>query len=414
MTQNEAASKKNIDVLVWGATGFTGRLVAEYLSTEYGTQAKAGQTGLRWALGGRNKDKLKHLAEKLGAQTVPIITAEAKDEAGLAAIVRRTKVVLTTVGPYQKYGSALVAACAGAGTDYVDLSGEPAWMRQMIDAHHDQARQTGARIVHSCGFDSIPFDLGVYAVQKLFRERYGTPASEVKGRVLAMRGGASGGTIASALATLEAAGRDPEVRKILANPYGLAPDPEAKRPRQPDSRKPHFDPDTDKWVAPFVMADINLRNIHRSNMLMNYAYGQDFQYSEMVTTKTAAAAFATAAGLGGVFGLLRFPPSRALLRKMVLPKPGDGPNRHERESGFYKILFLAKGMQGRTARVIVKGDRDPGYGSTSKMIAEAAICLALDVDKADQPGGVLTPAPAMAEELIARLTAHAGLHFEAT
>ncbi len=217
----------------------------------------------------------------------------------------------------------------------------------------------------------------------------------------------------SALATLEAAGRDPGVRKILANPYGLAPDPDAQRPRQPDSRKPHFDQDTGKWVAPFVMADINLRNIHRSNMLMDYAYGQDFRYSEMVTAKTAASAFATAAGLGGFFGLLSFPPSRALLQKMVLPKPGDGPNRQQRESGFYKLLFLAKDEQGRLARAIVKGDRDPGYGSTSKMIAEAAICLALDVDKSEPRGGVLTPAPAMAEKLIARLTAHAGLSFEA-
>ncbi len=399
-------NEREFDVIVWGATGFTGRLVAEYLNERH----PAGGN-VRWAMGGRNAGKLGEVAEAIGAGGAPIVTGDADDPKSLGEMARRAKAIITTVGPYQKYGEPLVAACAAAGTDYVDLSGEPPFMRRMIDQYSDEARASGARIVHSCGFDSIPFDLGVYYVQKLAREKFGAPAPEVKGRVLAMRGGASGGTIASALATIENIG-DPFVRRTMRDIFSLAPDDGASRPRQPDMNTPHYDRDARKWVAPFVMAAINARNVHRSNMLMNYAYGEDFRYSEMMAAPNGPAAFAIAGGMGAGAGALIFPPTRALLKNTVLPKPGDGPSKRQRETGFYKILFVAKTRDGETVKAIVEGDRDPGYGSTSKMIAESALCLAFDVSREETPGGVWTAAAAMGDKLIARLEENAGLSFE--
>jgi len=399
-------NNREFDVIVWGATGFTGRLAAEYLNARH----PAGGN-VRWAMAGRNAGKLGEVAEAIGAGAIPLVTADADDLKSLGEMARRTKAIITTVGPYQKYGAPLVEACVAAGTDYVDLSGEPPFMRRMIDQYSEQARETGARIVHSCGFDSIPFDLGVLYVQELAKEQWGAPAREVNGRVMAVKGGASGGTIASALATIENIG-DPFVRRTMRDIYSLAPDDDAKRPRQPDMNTPHYDRDAKKWVAPFVMAAINARNVHRSNMLMDYAYGEDFRYSEMMAAPNAPAAFAITGGMGAGAGALLFPPSRALLKNTVLPKPGDGPSERQRETGFYKILFVAKNDDGETVNAIVKGDRDPGYGSTSKMIAEAALCLALDVSREETPGGVWTAAAAMGEKLIARLEEHAGLTFE--
>lgn len=399
-------SNREFDVIVWGATGFTGRLAAEYLNARHPADGN-----VRWAMAGRNAGKLGEVAEAIGAGAIPLVTADADDAKSLGEMARRTKAIITTVGPYQKYGAPLVEACAAAGTDYADLSGEPPFMRRMIDQYSEQAKETGARIVHSCGFDSIPFDLGVFYVQQLAREQFGAPARNVRCRVLAMRGGASGGTVASALATIENIG-DPFVRRTMRDIYSLAPDDDAKRPRQPDMNRPHYDRDAGKWVAPFVMAAINARNIHRSNMLMDYAYGEDFRYSEMMAAPNAPAAFAIAGGMGAGAGALLFPPSRALLKNTVLPKPGDGPSARQREAGFYKILFVAKNDNGDTVKAIVKGDRDPGYGSTSKMIAESALCLAFDVSREETPGGVWTAAAAMGEKLIARLEENAGLSFE--
>lgn len=398
--------QREFDVIVWGASGFTGRLVAEYLAENYGVGGN-----VKWAMAGRNAGKLGEVAEAVGAGGVPLITGDADDPKSLGEMARRTKAIITTVGPYQKYGEPLVAACAAAGTDYVDLSGEPPFMRAMIDQYSDEAQESGARIVHSCGFDSIPFDLGVYYVQKLAKEEFGAPAREVKGRVLAMRGGASGGTIASALATIENIS-DPQVRRVMSDIYSLAPDNDAKRPRQPDGNRPRYDRDTKKWVAPFVMAAINARNVHRSNMLMDYAYGEDFRYSEMMAAPNAPAAFAIAGGTGGFAGALLFPPTRTLLKNTVLPKPGDGPAKRQRESGFYKVLFIAKNEKGEIVKAMVKGDRDPGYGSTSKLIAESALCLTFDVSRDETSGGVWTPAAAMGDKLIERLQKNAGLTFE--
>ena len=399
--------QREFDIIVWGASGFTGRLVAEYLNSAYGVGGE-----VNWAMAGRNAGKLGEIAAGIGADTVPLVVADAGEPKSLGEMARRTKVIITTVGPYQEYGEPLVEACAYAGTDYVDLSGEPPFMRKMIDTYSEQAAASGARIVHSCGFDSIPFDLGVYYVQELAREKFGKPASEVKGRVLAAKGGASGGTVASMLATLERMG-DPFVRKVMRNIYSLAPDENAKRPRQPNMNKPHYDRDAKKWVAPFIMAAINARNVHRSNMMMDYAYGQDFKYSEMMAAPNGPAAYMMAGGLGGFAGALSFAPTRAALKALVLPKPGEGPSKKEREEGFYKVLFIAKNKGGGDVRAVVRGDRDPGYGSTSKLIAEAALCLAFDVSRETTPGGVWSPAAAMGGAVIERLHNKAGLTFEA-
>ena len=399
--------QRKYDIIVYGASGFTGRLAAQYLNESYGVDGN-----VRWAMAGRNAGKLGEVAAKIGADAAPLVIADAADPRSLGEMARSARAIITTVGPYQKYGEPLVAACAAAGTDYVDLSGEPPFMRRMIDQYSDQAHATGARIVHSCGFDSIPFDLGVLYVQGLAKEKFGRSAADVKCRVLAMKGGASGGTIASALATMENIG-DPFVRRTMSDIYSLAPDDNANRPRQPSGNSPHYDRDAKKWVAPFVMAAINTRNVHRSNMLMDYAYGEDFKYCEMMTAPNAPAAFAIASGMGAGAGALLFPPTRALLKKTVLPKPGEGPNERQRENGFYKILFIAKDNDGESVRAIVTGDCDPGYGSTSKMIAEAALCLAFDVSRKETPGGVWSPAAAMGEKLIERLEDNAGMTFEA-
>lgn len=384
---------KPFDLVVHGATGFTGRLVVEYLLRRY----PAG-SGLRWAMGGRNADKLAAVRDELGAPAdTPLVVTDTGNPASLQALMEQTRLVLTTVGPYQLYGNELVAACASAGVDYVDLCGEPAWMRQMIDAHEAAARASGARIVFSCGFDSIPFDLGVFMLQREMQARFGQPAQRVRGRVRKMKGTFSGGTAASLKATMAAAAAQPGVLELLRNPFSLTPGFEG--PRQPSGSKPMVDEVLDLWVAPFVMAAINTRNVHRSNFLLGHAYGADFVYDEMMVTgageKGEALANAVAAdkSLGADDG----------------PKPGEGPSREERESGFYDVLFIGTDTAGHSLRVGVKGDRDPGYGSTSKMITEAAVCLLQDAP--DTPGGIWTTAPAMGNALIARLKANAGLSF---
>ncbi|MCG8988344.1 saccharopine dehydrogenase NADP-binding domain-containing protein [Delftia acidovorans] len=384
---------KPFDLVVHGATGFTGRLVVEYLLRRY----PAG-SGLRWAMGGRNAAKLAAVRDELGAPAdTPLVVTVTSNPASLQTLMEQTRLVLTTVGPYQLYGNELVAACASAGVDYVDLCGEPAWMRQMIDAHEAAAKASGARIVFSCGFDSIPFDLGVFMLQREMQARFGQPAQRVRGRVRKMKGTFSGGTAASLKATMAAAAAQPGVLELLRNPFSLTPGFEG--PRQPSGSKPMVDEVLGLWVAPFVMAAINTRNVHRSNFLLGHVYGADFVYDEMMVTgageKGEALANAVAAdkSLGADDG----------------PKPGEGPSREERESGFYDVLFIGTNTAGHSLRVGVKGDRDPGYGSTSKMITEAAVCLLQDAP--DTPGGIWTTAPAMGNALIARLKANAGLSF---
>ena len=384
---------KAFDLVVHGATGFTGRLVVEYLLQQYPPSS-----GVRWAMGGRNAEKLAAVRDEVGAPAdTPLIVTDTTNPASLQALMDQTRLVLTTVGPYQLYGNELVAACAGAGVDYVDLCGEPAWMRHMIDAHHAAAQASGARIVFSCGFDSIPFDLGVFKLQNDMRQRFGHPASRVRGRVRKMKGTFSGGTAASLKATMAAAATNPAVLDLLRNPFSLTPGFEG--PRQPTGHKPMVDEVLGLWVAPFIMAAINTRNVHRSNFLLNHTYGTDFVYDEMLVTgagdrgEAIANAVAADKSLGSDDG----------------PKPGEGPSRAERDAGFYDVLFVGTDAQGQHLRVGVTGDRDPGYGSTSKMIAEAAVCLLQDAT--GTPGGIWTPAAAMGVPLMARLSARAGLTF---
>jgi short subunit dehydrogenase-like uncharacterized protein len=384
---------REFDLVLYGASGFTGRLIAEYLAERYGTDGK-----LRWALAGRNADKIQRIAVDAGLpQGLPVISADSADPDALRALVARTRVVISAVGPYQLYGNELLAACAQGGTDYVDLCGEPNWMRAMIDSHSDSARASGARIVFSCGFDSIPSDLGVFYLQRIARERFGAPATDVRARVRAMQGGASGGTVASMQATMGAAAQDPAIGELLKDPFCLAPGHSG--PRQPNSHKPCHDDDLDSWAAPFIMAVINIPNVHRSNALLGGAYGDNFRYSEMLLTGPGEKGESLANALA----------VPSLGDGENAPQPGEGPSREEQEAGFYDLLFIGRTDSGETVRASVKGDRDPGYGSTSRMIAESAVALALD----DIPtgGGIWTPAAAMGDRLIERLGNNAGLVF---
>ena len=381
------AESREFDIIVYGATGYTGRLVAEYLKDK---------TGLKWAMAGRSADKLAEVRDLIGAGAdTPLIVADAADPATLDDMVKRTKVVLTTVGPYQLYGNELVAACVANGTDYTDLCGEPAWMRQKIDQHDAAAKASGARIVFSAGFDSIPFDLGVMMLQKHCMEIFGAPAPRVKGRVRAMKGTFSGGTAASLKATMAAAGKDPAVIGYLTNPFSLSAD--FAGPPQPAGNKPEYDESLGSWATNFVMAPINTKNVHRTNHLLGHAYGADFVYDEMMLTgpgeqgEVIAKHVASTPMMGGADD----------------PKPGEGPTKEERDTGYYDVLFVAEYPDGRTARLSVKGDRDPGYGSTSKMISETAIALC----EHDGPGGVTTPGAALGEHLVERLQKNAGLSF---
>ena len=400
---------REFDVIVYGATGFTGRLVTEHMLATHGVGR-----GVTWAMAGRSQSKLESVRSEIGAPAdVPLVIADASDAASLEAMAKRAKVVITTVGPYQLYGEPMVAACVKAGTDYVDLCGEPAWMAAMIAKYDAQAKASGARIVFSCGFDSIPFDVGVTFIQDEAKVRLGAPLRRVRGRVRKMKGGFSGGTVASLMATLESAKKDRSILPTLANPFALTPG--FTGPAQPSGESVEHDAAAGQWAAPFIMATINTKNVHRSNFLLGKAWGADFVYDEMMLTGDGAGGEkrAKAAKRNGDIqnALLNFAPTRALLRKFALPKPGEGPSKEERETGFYEVGFHGETADGRTLRASVKGDKDPGYGSTSKMISESALCLARDVGRDETAGGVWTPGAALGRKLIARLEAHAGMKF---
>jgi len=383
------------DIIVYGATGFTGQLVAEYLVAKY-----RNDKALKWAMAGRSLDKLKSVRDAIGAPSdTPLIAADSSDVGSLKTMVDQTKSVISTVGPYQLYGSDLVAACAASGTDYLDLCGEPVWMRQMIDAHEATAKVSGARIVFSCGFDSVPFELGAFFVQEEAKRTFGAPATRVKGRVRDMRGTLSGGTAASAKATFDAVAKDLSLVAILNNPFALTPGFEG--PKQPRGNKSAYEEDLKSWAAPFMMALINTRNVHRSNMLMGFPYGKEFIYDEMVLTGP---------GEKGEANARKVMAANTEKTGPNAPKPGEGPSKEERENGRYDLLYVTIAPDGRQVRAAVKGDRDPGYGSTSKMISECAICLLRDAP--DVPAGIWTPGAAMQHKLIKRLVDNAGLTFQ--
>ena len=388
-------SSSKFDIVVYGATGFTGQLVAEYLAAHYRDDRQ-----LKWAMAGRSLDKLKSVRDAIGASAdTPLIVADAADPTSLQAMIDQTRSVLTTVGPYQLYGSDLLAACAASGTDYFDLCGEPIWMRQMIDRHEAAAKASGARIVFSCGFDSVPFELGAFFVQEQARRVFGAPASRVKGRVRDMRGTLSGGTAASGRATFEAVAKDLSLVAILNDPFALTPG--FSGAKQPKGNKPFYEEDLQSWTAPFMMALINTRNVHRSNMLMGFPYGKEFVYDEMVLTGPGEKGEANAKRVMAANNEKTGPNAR---------KPGEGPSKEERENGLYDLLYVAIAPDGRQVRASVKGDRDPGYGSTSKMISECAVCLLRDTP--DVPAGFWTPGAAMQHKLIKRLVDNAGLTFQ--
>jgi short subunit dehydrogenase-like uncharacterized protein len=387
-----ADTNTKYDIVVFGASGYTGRLVAEYLQEEYAN------TGLKWAMAGRSLDKLASVRTALGIpDSVDLVSVDSDDAASVGQMVSDCKVVITTVGPYQLYGEELIKQCAEQGTDYVDLSGEPSWMHETIAQHSVAAKASGARIVHSCGFDSIPFDLGVYCLQQHAIAQTGKPIATVKGRVRAMNGTFSGGTIASLRATVASAQANPAIIKVLTNPFALTEG--FTGPEQPTGAAPQYDEELNSWSAPFVMAAINTKNIHRSNFLLGHQYGEDFRYDEMLLTgdgeqgKAAAEYVAKDDSIG----------------KSDL-QPGEGPTQEERENGNYDALFAGQNCEGELMISSVQGDRDPGYGSTSKMLAEAAICLLENPALAS--GGLWTPAAAMGQALIDRLHAHAGLTFQ--
>ena len=384
-------SNKNFDIVIYGASGFTGKLVAEYMHKQYGQDES-----ISWAIAGRSKEKLTAVKEAIGiSHDVPLLIVDSNNESSIADMAQQTKCVLTTVGPYQLYGLNIIKQCARHGTDYVDLCGEPGWMHEMINEYSAQAQETGSRIVFSCGFDSIPFDLGVYFLQKEVISQYGKPALNIRGRVRAMNGEFSGGTAASLGATMASLKKKPELFEVLANPFALSNG--YVGPEQPRDNKPLFDEKLETWVAPFFMAPINTKNIHRSNALLGHMYGENFCYNEMWIQGSGEEGKAAADFVSKMNPLAD------------APEPGKGPSRESIENGNYDVLFCADLDDGSVMHASVKGDLDPGYGSTSKMIAESAICLIKECSNLE--GGIYTPAPSMGENLIARLEANAGLEF---
>jgi len=377
-----------LDLIVYGATGFTGRLVCEHLNRTYGVGGD-----YQWGIAGRSLSKLEQTRDELALDAnIPLIVADTSDTSALVAMASATKVLLTTVGPYTLYGSEVVKACAENGTDYLDLCGEPLWMKEMIEKYDAAAKESGARIVFSCGFDSIPFEMGVFFLQNAAQKQLGAALPRVKGRVRSMQGSASGGTVASFTATMKSVEKNPELFSDLINPFVLAGG--FTGPDQPPGDKTIYEDDLQSWSGAFVMATINTKNVHRSNMLMGHSYGEDFVYDEMML-------------LGAEDPSLSDKKSEDMSFDMSL-QPGDGPSKEEQEAGFYDVSFIGTSANGETIKATVTGDRDPGYGSTSKIIAEAAICL---LENPSDVGGILTPAPAMGMALIERLEAKAGVTF---
>ena len=406
-------SNKPYDLIVFGATSFVGQILSNYLVETIGVNGD-----ISWAIASRSESKLALLKESLGstASELPVLIADSHDEASLQALCNKTRVIISTVGPYALYGELLIKACAESGTDYTDLTGEAHWIGMMKDKYNQTAEASGARIVNSCGFDSIPSDMGVFAMQQRAQTQFGHPLPHAKLRVKAMKGGASGGTIASMIEALKAAKADPKMRKKMGNPYLLCGSEHQYSIRAKTVSGPQFDPDFNCWTAPFVMEAINSRIVLHSNSLLGMAYGRDFSYSEGMLTgkglkgRIGAIMSTVAFGMLGVG--LYFSPTRALLEKFVLPAPGEGPSPEAQLNGYFDVRVHGRDDQGNQLTVKVTGDRDPGYGSTAKMLGQAGLCLALDIKKEDRAGGFLTPSVAMGDALLERLEAHSGLAFE--
>ena len=399
---------KKFDIIVYGATSFVGQIITRYMHTQFADGS------IVWAIAGRSRTKLQQVSDTIGLSGIEMIVADSADEGSLRQMCAQTKVVMSTVGPYALYGDLLVRVCATTGTDYCDLTGEPQWIRKMQLRHEADAVKSGARIVHCCGFDSIPSDLGVHFLQRNALEQFGQTCDRINMRVANMKGGASGGTIASMINMVKEAVSDADLRLELKDPYSLCPPDHSFFVQQPDV-KIAYDNVYGGWIAPFVMAGINTRIVHRSNALSHNSYGAEFTYEEAVATGQGAKgkrmARATSWGVNALMIGLAVPPIRWLLENFVLPKPGEGPSEKAQLEGGFDIVFLGSTAQGETIRCRVTGDRDPGYGSTAKMLSQAAACLAKDVPDT-VAGGFWTPATILGDRLIDRLKAHAGLTFE--
>ena len=389
---------RQFEIVLYGASGFTGKLVAEYLASEH--------TDLRWAIAGRNQQKLERVRRELNLPDLPILIADSADSTQLAAMARQTRVVISTVGPYAQYGTPVLEACAAEGTHYCDLTGEAQWMAEVYERIDPLAKASGARLVHCCGFDSIPSDLSVFFLQKHFKERFGGYANRVSGRMGLAAGGVSGGTVASLMLVAEQASQDPVIRERVMDPYALYPAGVEKGSDTPDQTGIAWDDDFESWTGPFVMAAINTKVVRRSHALAGLPYSAGFQYDESQLCSSRAKALLSAAGLGTVMAGTFFSPTRALLKK-VLPDPGEGPNETTRDNGFFE--FWTHGTDGENRlRVKVTGQRDPGYGATSRMLAQAGLSLARD--ELQVGGGIWTPASALGDALLARLPS-VDIHF---
>ena len=402
---------RTFDIIVQGASGFTGTLVAEYLLRQYGANDE-----LRWALAGRSEEKLRDVRAALGpeASDLKIIVADSFDKTALQKLASQTRVVLTTVGPYALYGSDLVEACVNAGTHYCDLAGEVQWIRQMIDTHQERAKETGAKIVNCCGFDSVPMDIGVWFLQDAAKEKFGAYCTSISMMVKATKGTASGGTLASMMNLIKESRKDHSIARVLIHPYSLNPESEREGPDGRDQQNVVYREDAQCWTAPFVMAGVNTKVVRRSHALAGYPYGKGFQYDESVVTGRGFTGWLKGAimtlGIGALVLFASSTPTRNFLQRFVLAKPGEGPDRELQKSGFFNLMQIGVLPDGKVIRGRITGDQDPGYGSTSKMLSECAVCLAKD--KLDVGGGVWTPASVMPRPLIKRLRQNAGLTFD--
>jgi short subunit dehydrogenase-like uncharacterized protein len=406
-------NKSQYDFIVFGATSFVGKIMSEYMVAQYG-----GDKELSWAAAGRSKSKLEALRTSLGptAKDLPLIVADAADETALKSMVSQTGVIISAVGPFALYGEPLVKVCAETGTDYCDLTGEPLWVRQMIEKYQETAKKSGARMIPCAGFDSMPSDLGVYYLQQQSKSQFGEVCSQVKMGVKGMTLDISGGSMSTGINEAKEAGADPAIQRELKNPYSLCPPDHAFSVKQRLNDVASFDADFDSWIAPFIMSGINTRIVHRSNALSGNGYGIDFNYDESVLMKKGLkarlTAMGTASGLAAFKRLSAIKLTRTIMENYFVPKPGEGPSPEAQKKGYYDFRFIGKTPSGKTIKAKVTGDGDPGYSSAAKIVMQAGIFLAKELPKEDKPGGFWTPATVFGDVFIKRLIDHAGLTFE--
>ncbi len=407
---------RQYDLIVMGATGFTGKLVVEYLIQHYGIKPNE----FSWAIAGRNSEKLKQVKQSLEnidpkSMTIPEIVADSHDQKSLDDMTSKCMVIITTVGPYLKYGHLLVESCAKNGTHYCDLTGEVPFIKESIDQFDTIAKQNHCRIIHSCGFDSVPSDIGVLLLQQEAMKKYGKPCDEIRLYVRAMRGGFSGGTVESMFNIYDYVSDKPHLQKALKNPYSLAPDTvDTPPPAIPSLKTIKWDNEIMRWVCPFAMAGINTKVVRRSNGIMNHYYGNTFQYSEVYSFKKGpmglCKAVSMTCGLAVVKIAMRFKLLLYVLRKFFLPSPGQGPSKSVRENGFFKLQLVGLTDKVEKINLTVSGDSDAGYSATAKMITESALSLLLEEKHLPNTQGVLTTASGIGQIIVKRLE-RKGIHY---